>query len=215
MVFLTDRSVRTPELRMHEREEAILGAACKVIAQEGAAGLRMSEVARQAGVSSALLHYYFATRHELLARAFAFADTRVDAHVVALVGDAGSGRERLATLLCAYLSPDPVVTEDWVVWSELWRSARFDATLRDLLHEADREWVEQVEALVREGIADGSVAGSVHVGDTAIHLVSLVDGLGTRVLAGMVDREHALRLIERALSAELSGRSPTMEKATR
>jgi hypothetical protein len=31
----------------------------------------------------------------------------------------------------------------------------------------------------------------------------------------MVDREHALRLIERALSAELSGRSPTMEKATR
>jgi AcrR family transcriptional regulator len=203
---------------MHEREEAILGAACKVIAQGGAAGLRMSEVAREAGVSSALLHYYFATRHELLARAFAFADTRVDAHVIALVGDEGSGRQRLATLLTAYLAPDAVVTEDWVVWSELWRSARFDETLRGLLHQADGEWVEQVAALLRDGIADGSIAGSVDVADTAIHLVSLVDGLGTRVLGGVVHREDALRLIERALRSELSlrpGDAHMKEKATR
>jgi AcrR family transcriptional regulator len=191
---------------MHEREEAILGAACRVIAQSGAAGLRMSEVAREAGVSSALLHYYFATRHELLARAFAFADTRVDAHVLSLVGDEGSGRDRLETLLTAYLSPDPVVTEDWVVWSELWRSARFDATLGELLHDADREWVGQVAGLLREGIADGSIDGSVEIDDSAIRLISLVDGLGTRVLAGVLEREDALRLIERSLTRELSDR---------
>ena len=64
---------------MENREDAILAAACRVIAQTGAAGLRMSEVAREAGVSSALLHYYFATRHELLVRSFVFADTRVAA----------------------------------------------------------------------------------------------------------------------------------------
>jgi AcrR family transcriptional regulator len=189
---------------VHEREETILGAACRVIAQSGAAGLRMSEVAREAGVSSALLHYYFATRHELLARAFAFADTRVDAHVLSLVGDEGSGRDRLETLLTAYLSPDPVVTEDWVVWSELWRSARFDATLSELLHDADREWVAQVAGLLREGIADGSIDPSVEIEDSAIRLISLVDGLGTRVLAGVLEREDALRLIERSLTRELS-----------
>jgi AcrR family transcriptional regulator len=191
---------------MHEREEAILGAACKVIAQSGAAGLRMGEVAREAGVSSALLHYYFATRRELLARAFAFADTRVDAHVLSLVGVEGSGRARLETLLTAYLSPDPVVTEDWVVWSELWRSARFDATLCELLHDADREWVEQVGGLLREGIADGSIDAGVEVDDSAIRLISLVDGLGTRVLAGVLERDDALRLIERSLARELSDR---------
>jgi AcrR family transcriptional regulator len=193
-------------MRMHEREEAILEAACRVIAQSGAAGLRMSEVAREAGVSSALLHYYFATRHELLARAFAFADTRVDAHVLSLVGEQGSGRDRLETLLCAYLSPDPVVTEDWVVWSELWRSARFDETLRELLHEADREWVSQVAALLRDGVADGSIDASTEIDDSAIRLISLVDGLGTRVLAGVLERGDALRLIERSLARELSDR---------
>ena len=191
---------------MHEREEAILVAACRVIAQSGAAGLRMSEVAREAGVSSALLHYYFATRHELLARAFAFADTRVDAHVLALVGVEGSGRDRLEALLGAYLSPEPVVTEDWVVWSELWRSARFDSTLRELLHKADLEWVGQVAALLREGVSDGSIDVSTEIDDSAIRLISLVDGLGTRVLAGVLGREDALRLIECSLARELSDR---------
>jgi AcrR family transcriptional regulator len=191
---------------VHEREEAILGAACRVIAQNGAAGLRMSEVAREAGVSSALLHYYFATRRELLGRAFAFADTRVDAHVLSLVGEEGSGRDRLETLLTAYLSPDPVVTEDWVVWSELWRSARFDETLRELLHDADREWVSQVASLLSEGIADGSIDRSIEIADSAIRLVSLVDGLGTRVLAGVLERADALLLIERSLARELSDR---------
>jgi AcrR family transcriptional regulator len=162
----------------------------------------MSEVAREAGVSSALLHYYFATRHELLARAFAFADTRVDAHVLALVGEEGSGRDRLETLLTAYLSPEAVVTEDWVVWSELWRSARFDETLCQMLHEADRAWIAQVTALLRDGIADGSIDGSIDVDDTAVLVVSLVDGLGTRVLAGVLEREDALRLIERSLTTE-------------
>jgi AcrR family transcriptional regulator len=191
---------------MHEREEAILGAACRVIAQSGAAGLRMSEVAREAGVSSALLHYYFATRRELLGRAFAFADARVDAHVLALVGSEGIARDRLETLLVSYLSAEAVVTEDWVVWSELWRSARFDATLRELLHEADGEWVGQVAALLRDGIADNSIDGSIEIDDTAIRLISLVDGLGTRVLAGVLERDEARRLLEGSLTTELSHR---------
>jgi AcrR family transcriptional regulator len=188
---------------MHEREEAILAAACRVIAQSGAPGLRMSEVAREAGVSSALLHYYFATRRELLGRAFAFADTRVDAHVLSLVGEDGSARDRLEALLTAYLSPEAVVVEDWVVWSELWRSARFDESLRELLHDADREWLAQVAGLLREGIADGSIDSSVDVDDSAVRLISLVDGLGTRVLAGVLERDDALRLVEQSLMSEL------------
>jgi AcrR family transcriptional regulator len=188
---------------MHEREEAILAAACRVIAHSGAPGLRMSEVAREAGVSSALLHYYFATRQELLARAFAFADTRVDAHVMALVGEGGNARERLETLLTAYLSPEPVVTEDWVVWSELWRSARFDETLRALLRDGDSEWLAQVAGLVLEGIADGSIDGTVDADDSAVRLISLVDGLGIRVLAGVLERADALRLLDLTLAREL------------
>ena len=61
-------------------------------------------------------------------------------------------------------------------------------------------------ALLRDGIADGSVDAAVEVDDTAILLVSLVDGLGTRVLAGVIERDDALRLIERTLATELAHR---------
>ena len=64
------------------------------------------------------------------------------------------------------------MTEDWVVWSELWRSSRFDESLRELLYKADREWVGQVAALLREGVADGSIDASTEIDDSAIHLIS-------------------------------------------
>ncbi len=54
-----------------DRIAAILEAACRVIARDGAHGLHMQAVADEAGVSKALVHYYFATRQELLRRAFA------------------------------------------------------------------------------------------------------------------------------------------------
>ena len=40
-----------------ERVVAILEAACRVVVREGAHGLRMAAVAREAGVSKALVHY--------------------------------------------------------------------------------------------------------------------------------------------------------------
>jgi AcrR family transcriptional regulator len=48
-----------------ERVDAILEAACRVVVREGAHGLRMAAVAQEAGVSKALVHYYF-TRRDLL-----------------------------------------------------------------------------------------------------------------------------------------------------
>ena len=49
-----------------DRVVEILDAACRVIARDGWTGLRMDAVAREAGVSKALVHYYFATRKGLL-----------------------------------------------------------------------------------------------------------------------------------------------------
>ena len=64
-----------------ERSVRILEAACRVIVRDGAHGLRMAGVAKEAGVSKALVHYYFATRQELLRSAFAFSESRWNAAV--------------------------------------------------------------------------------------------------------------------------------------
>src|SRR5689334_25181997 len=56
------------------RKHLILDAACRAIAATGAAAMRVSDVAREAGVSTALVHYYFPSRAEVIVEAFAHAD---------------------------------------------------------------------------------------------------------------------------------------------
>src|SRR6476660_8527731 len=70
-----------------DRTADILEAACRVIAREGADGLRMGLVAREAGGSSALIHYYFATRADLLLRAFEQPGEQADLTIDKLIGD--------------------------------------------------------------------------------------------------------------------------------
>ena len=60
------------------RAGEILEAACRVVARDGAHGLHMKAVAEEAGVSKALVHYYFATRQELLRRTFVHAEQHLD-----------------------------------------------------------------------------------------------------------------------------------------
>ena len=48
------------------RKHLILDAACRAIARTGAAAVRVSDVAREAGVSTALVHYYFPSRRRSL-----------------------------------------------------------------------------------------------------------------------------------------------------
>ncbi|HEX6915284.1 MAG TPA: TetR/AcrR family transcriptional regulator [Chitinophagaceae bacterium] len=51
-------------------QEAILNAARKVFLREGMAGARMQDIADEAGINKALLHYYFRSKNQLFERIF-------------------------------------------------------------------------------------------------------------------------------------------------
>ena len=54
--------------------DAILSAACEIIAEEGFEKIRMRMVAERAGVSTAALHYHFDNREKLFAEALRLGD---------------------------------------------------------------------------------------------------------------------------------------------
>lgn len=188
---------------MNERIAEILDAACRVIGREGTHGLRMSGVAREAGVSNALLHYYFATREELLVRAFAYAEDRAQTRAQAEIALCATGAERLERFLFLYLDDESVFHENWVLWNEMWTSALFDDKVRPGVGEAYRRWVDWVEELIREGHADGSIPVSVDPGRAALLLAASVDGLGSLLLLGLMTRERARELVRHSLELEL------------
>lgn len=83
---MTDEtSRRPPAARDRDTERRILEAAHAVFMRRGTAGARMQEIAEEAGVNQALLHYYFRTKDRLATAVFLMAVTRVLPAVLAIV----------------------------------------------------------------------------------------------------------------------------------
>src|SRR2546422_4503490 len=72
----------------HDRdtEQRILAAAHAVFLRRGTAGARMQEIAREADVNSALLHYYFRTKDRLAAAVFQRAASQLLPVVIRVLG---------------------------------------------------------------------------------------------------------------------------------
>jgi AcrR family transcriptional regulator len=64
------RATRKPAPHDGETEQRILDAARAVFVRRGTAGARMQEIAREAGVNQALLHYYFRSKERLSTAVF-------------------------------------------------------------------------------------------------------------------------------------------------
>jgi AcrR family transcriptional regulator len=190
-----------------DRTTDLLDATCRVVAKSGAHGLRMNHVAREAGVSNALLHYYFETRAELLARAFAYAEDRVYEHAGIELDGLETAEEQLRRFLHLYVKDDVVFQENWVLWNEMWSSSLFDPDMRPAIEEAYRRWIAFIVDLVEQGRTDGSIAAGVDPEEAGARLAAVVDGIGSQLLLGLLPRQRAAALIEQSIELELSGRT--------
>jgi len=72
--------------RDRDTEQRILDAAHAVFLRRGTAGARMQEIAKEAGVNSALLHYYFRTKERLAQAVFQRAAMQLMPAVIRILG---------------------------------------------------------------------------------------------------------------------------------
>jgi AcrR family transcriptional regulator len=185
-----------------DRVDAILRAACRVVVARGAHDLRIGTVAKEAGVSRTLVHYYFTTRQELLRAAFAYAEDRrveaLEAELAALpTGAARAERALLRTI-------EPALDETPALWNEVWSSFRDDAELRPLVQDRYRAWAERIVRLLEDGREDGSVSQVVDSLEAGWRLAATADGLDSILYLGLVDQGRARQLLASCLQRELS-----------
>src|ERR1044071_2972837 len=81
--------------RDRDAEQRILDAAHTVFIRRGTAGARMQEIAREAGVNSALLHYYFRAKDRLAAAVFLRAAGELFPAVIAILTSAQSFEDKV------------------------------------------------------------------------------------------------------------------------
>jgi len=113
------------------RREQIVRATIRCLAREGYSGLTMKKVARLAGVSPGILHYYFADKRAILVAALETVTADLDRRVA--TAQARSGRDpraRLRALVHACLESSVDARDVWIVFVEFWSEMMHDAGLR-------------------------------------------------------------------------------------
>jgi AcrR family transcriptional regulator len=185
------------------RKTSILEAAARVIARRGVRGLRVEELAAEAGVSTALIYYHFKDRTGILRHTLEFINDRAERYTTDRPADAPppTAREELEQTLLLELQDTVEVRENSTAWGELRASAVFDETLREDLARATRIWVQEIAELL--GVVR-PMSSAVALAGAAERLTALLEGLSTRWLSGSLPLAHARTLMVDAIDAEVA-----------
>jgi AcrR family transcriptional regulator len=195
-----------PKLTQKRRTQ-MLEAAMEVIADRGLCDTRISDVADRAGLSPALVVYYFGSKEKLLTEALAYAEDLFYIEAFReLTGIEGASRRlvRLIELACP-----PVVRREadeyWTLWVELWSRALRNEEAARKREALERRWRNTIAEVVREGQRSGEF-GPCDPERFATYLSALMDGLALQVLFGdpAVNGELANEMCLGAASRELS-----------
>ncbi|MER8095642.1 TetR/AcrR family transcriptional regulator [Streptomyces goshikiensis] len=191
---------------MSDRRTEILRAATRVIARRGVRGLRVGELAAEAGVSTSLIYYHFTDRAGILRRTLEFISDRADRYTAerdlgpGLGPDPVDPRAELAQVLLLELQDTPEVRENSTAWGELRASAVFDADLREDVAKATHTWVHEIADLLAHARPTGTAPAHAAAAE---RLTALLEGLSVRWLSGSLPLEHARALLADAIEAEL------------
>jgi AcrR family transcriptional regulator len=185
------------------RRAKLLEATCRVIALRGVRGLRVEEVAAEAGVSKTLIYYHFRDRSGLVTSALEYVNDRAEGYAGVSGDDDAPVRELLLRLLAGEFQDDRAVRENSAVWGEVRAAATFDEGLRPVLATLTERWLVELAEVIEDGQDEGDIPASVDSRAAAVRLTSLVEGLSGRWLAGLLTTAEARSHVAAALEREL------------
>ena len=165
-----------------EKAQAIVAAMRQSVAARGAAGSTFDIVAREAGVSRGLLHYYFGSKERLLVEVVRRdCDARIAALEERLEG-AGSVDEIIGSLVQSLRA---FVAEEapQVVLYEMISASRHSEEIRAELAELYVRWREHLAEALRAKEREGVVSLQADSEAVASLLFALGDGLGMQLMA--------------------------------
>ncbi len=177
-----DASLATPRKLEGEKAQRIVEAMRASVGKRGAAGSTFDVVAREAGVSRGLLHYYFGSKERLMVEVVR---SDCEARVAALeerLATATSADEFVAFLvqtLEAFLSDEP----SQAVLYEMLSASRRSDEIRVELAELYRRWRGQLASALADKQREGVVKLDAGPEDVAALLFALGDGMGLQVIS--------------------------------
>lgn len=184
----------------------MLVAALEVIVKRGFPDTRIADVAERAGVSSALVIYYFKTKDKLLAEAMRYSEDAWYAEMARRTAEIPTAAGRLEEVVAMTCLPgaDVPLEESWAVWLDLWAQALRHRELREVRQEFDEHFRETIREIVRLGVEGGEFA-AVDEDDFAVGYSALLDGFAIQIALEdpVVDAGRSFDLAMRVAASQL------------
>jgi len=164
------------------RRPQILRSAVDMVREKGLWEVRISDVAKRAGVSPASVVYYFGTKDQLFAQAIASADDAFYEAIAPELERLDSAVARMAWLIVRSS------TSEWVLWIDLWLYARRHPEIAGAQRRFHVRWRKAIADVIRYGTERGEWS-CPDPDAAALRLAALTDGLAVHMVLG--DPDHS------------------------
>jgi len=186
----------------------MLRAAAELICERGFGDTRIADVAKRAGVSSALVIYYFGTRDRLLVDALRHSEESFYEAAEQMMTEVTSLRERLSLLIKWTCVPSAVneIPGAWGLWFDLWAQAFRHDEVKAGRVELDARWRRMIVDAIRSAEASSELDIEIDARMFALEFAALLDGLSIQValedpeVDSNVAYDIAMRFAERELN---------------
>jgi AcrR family transcriptional regulator len=175
-------SIAAPRKLEGDKAQRIVAAMRASVAARGAAGSTFDQVAREAGVSRGLLHYYFGSKERLLVEVMRQdCDTRIRAMDERLAG--AESVDEVIQALVVGLEEFIGEPRSQAVIYEMLSASRRSEEIRAELGELYRRWRDHMAVALREKEREGVVRLQAEPEAVASMLLALGDGFGIQVIS--------------------------------
>lgn len=186
-----------------EQRDRVLAAAIEAIAERGPDRVTVRNIASRAGISPSHVLYYFGRRDRILIETLRWSEEELTQRRRAELGRLRSPRKALRRFVALYL-PVGAVDLRWNLWNQLVARPPTDLETVALVAAMEREWVDDLVEIVRNGQRSGVFAASDPEA-FALHARLLMDGVANEIVLGLSGRGAAwgIAFVTSALEREL------------
>ncbi len=186
------------------RRAAILDAVVQVIIEVGYTDMTVADVAKQAGVSTALVHYHFDSKAALISAALRVASDEDKQLRESVAAEQVAAADRLDRVLCGSLPDGASADASWLLWIETWGETRRSTEIRTVMADLNDHERATILRLLAEGVAAGEFVCHDPRG-AAARLMAVRDGLAIEHTLFDVDRtsDEMVRQMRAALAYDL------------
>lgn len=181
--------------RSSRARENIRSAACRAFAARGPSATRIADIAREAGVSSAIIHYYYKSKDEVLLAALQWANEHTTRRLEDITKETRDPIVKLRRTLEMAVPSEGVLRDEYVLWIETWARVRLHPRLLAECVAMSNRWTTFFRELIEDGVRTGVFHPVASPAEVAQRAVALSDGLSFRSAIGYTGM-HAQRVRE-------------------